>query len=60
MWIEELPNGKYKYVERYTDPLTGKTAKVSLTHIKRNNRVEKEMQKKLQVVPLDFPVRWKF
>lgn len=48
MWIEELRNGKFKYVERYTDPLTGKTAKVSLTHIKRNNRVEKEMQKKLQ------------
>lgn len=48
MWIEELHNGKFKYVERYTDPLTGKTAKVSLTHIKRNNRVEKEMQKKLQ------------
>lgn len=47
MWIEELPNGKYKYVERYEDPLTGKTRKVSLTSTKRNNRVEKEMTKRL-------------
>lgn len=48
MWIEELPNGKYKYVERYTDTLTGKKRKVSLTHTKKNNRVEKEMFIKLQ------------
>ena len=48
MWIEQLPNGKYKYVERYEDPLTGKVKKVSLTHIKKNNRVEKEMFMKLQ------------
>lgn len=47
MWIEELPNGKFKYVERYEDPLTGKTRKVSLTSTKRNNRVEKEMTKRL-------------
>jgi len=47
MWIEELPNGKFKYVERYEDPLTGKTRKVSLTSTKRNNRVEKEMMKRL-------------
>jgi len=48
MWIEELPNGKYKYAERYTDVITGKQRKVSLTHTKRNNRVEKEMFIKLQ------------
>ena len=24
MWVEELKNGKYKFVERYTDPMTGK------------------------------------
>lgn len=47
MWIEELPNGKFKYVERYEDPLTGKTRKVSLTSTKKNNRVEKEMTKRL-------------
>lgn len=48
MWTEELPNGKYKYVERYIDPLTKKQKKVSLTHTKKNNRVEKEMFLKLQ------------
>lgn len=31
MWIEDLPNRKYKYVERYTDPLTQKYKKVSVT-----------------------------
>lgn len=31
MWIEDLPNGKYKFVERYDNPLTGKTHKVSIT-----------------------------
>lgn len=47
MWIEELSNGKYKYVERYEDPLTGKMHKVSLTSTKHNARVEKEMTKRL-------------
>ena len=27
MWIEELLNGKFKFIERYTDPLTGKYKK---------------------------------
>ena len=31
MWVEQLQNGKYKYVERYTDYLTGKSKKVSIT-----------------------------
>lgn len=48
MWIEELSNGKYKYVERYEDPYTGKQKKVSVTHLKKNNRVEKEIFMKLQ------------
>ncbi|MDN6030735.1 MAG: integrase, partial [Lactococcus plantarum] len=30
MWIENLPNGKYKYFERYRDPLTEKLKKVSV------------------------------
>ena len=47
MWTEELPNGKYKYVERYKDH-TGKWRKVSLTHMKKNNSVKKEMTKRLQ------------
>lgn len=48
MWIEELDNGKYKYVERYTDPLSGNQRKVSFTHEKKNSRIEKEMFIKLQ------------
>lgn len=30
MWSEKQKNGKYKFSERYTDPLTGKTKKVSI------------------------------
>lgn len=48
MWIEELENGKYKYVERYEDPLTHKQRKVSITNSKNNKRIEKEMFIKLQ------------
>ena len=31
MWMEELPNGKFKYFERYKDPYTEKLKKVSVT-----------------------------
>lgn len=31
MWVEQLPNGKYRMVERYTDPMTGKKKKASIT-----------------------------
>lgn len=31
MWIESTPNGKYKFREQYTDPLTGKNKTVSVT-----------------------------
>ncbi|VMG78304.1 integrase [Streptococcus pneumoniae] len=27
MWMEELPNGKYKFFERYKDPYTEKLKK---------------------------------
>lgn len=29
MWVEETKQGKYKYIERFTDPLTGKYRRVS-------------------------------
>lgn len=29
MWIEKLPDGKFKYTERYVDPYSNKTKKVS-------------------------------
>ena len=31
MWVENLSNGKFKFVERYTDYITGKQKKVSVT-----------------------------
>lgn len=31
MWIEKRDNGKYKFIERYTDYVTGKQKKVSVT-----------------------------
>lgn len=48
MWIEELPNGKYKYVERYTDEITGRIRKVSITHTKKTKKVQEEMFLKLK------------
>ena len=31
MWVENLPNGKVRFVERYTDYITGKQKRVSVT-----------------------------
>nr|DAS63251.1 MAG TPA: Integrase [Caudoviricetes sp.] len=35
MWMEELPNGKYKFFERYKDAYTEKLKKVSVTMEKK-------------------------
>lgn len=48
MWIEELPNGKYKYIERYTDQLTGKYKKVSVTLDKGSSQAQKKASLILQ------------
>ncbi|MFN0604418.1 tyrosine-type recombinase/integrase [Facklamia hominis] len=48
MWIEELKNGKYKYVERYEDPLTGKTKKVSITLEKKTKKMQEHALLMLQ------------
>ena len=40
MWTEKTKNGKYKHVERYTDPITGKEKKVSVTTEKIPHRPE--------------------
>lgn len=48
MWIEELPNGKFKYIERYTDPLTKKYKKVSVTLDKNSNQAQKKANLILQ------------
>ncbi|VTS33483.1 prophage LambdaSa1, site-specific recombinase phage integrase family protein [Streptococcus porcinus] len=48
MWIEELSNGKYKYIERYTDPLTKKYKKVSVTLDKNSSQAQKKASLILQ------------
>lgn len=52
MWIEEAidkdGNLKYKYVERYKDPLTDKTKRVCVTLDKNNAQMKKLAQETLQ------------
>ena len=47
MWIEELPNGKYKFFERYKDPYTEKWKRVSVTLDSGSSRAKKEAQRLL-------------
>lgn len=44
MWIEELKNGKFKYIERYEDYITGKTHRVSVTLDKKTAAAKKQAQ----------------
>ncbi|WP_374284145.1 phage integrase SAM-like domain-containing protein [Lactococcus sp.] len=46
MWVEELPNGKFKYIERYKDKFD-RTKKVSITLKKNTARSFNEAQKLL-------------
>ena len=48
MWMEELKNGKIRYVERYTNPLTQKTEKISVTMDRDNRPNRKTAQSVLQ------------
>lgn len=48
MWCEELENGKVKYRERYTNPLTNKYAIVSVTMDKDTKSNQKQAQLALQ------------
>lgn len=47
MWTEKTKNGKYKHVERYTDPITGKERKVSITTEKNTAQARKSAQRAL-------------
>ena len=47
MWVEDLPNGKYKYCERYRDKKTGKTKKISVTLDKNTAQAKKHATKLL-------------
>ena len=44
MWSEQLSNGKVKFIERYTDPLTLKLHRVSCTMVKDTNSTRKQAQ----------------
>lgn len=52
MWVEELPNGKFKYCERYLDHKTGKNKRVSITLDKNTaqarNHAVKVLNKKIE------------
>lgn len=45
--MEELPNGKYKYRERYTDPYTDENKKVSVTLNSKSNQAKNKAQRVL-------------
>jgi len=47
MWIEELPNGKYKFFERYTDPYSEKIKKVAVTMTSKSPQASKKALKML-------------
>lgn len=55
MWVEELTNGKYKYVERYIEPYTEKTKKTSITLDKNTAQAKKQaltlLQEKIDILP---------
>ena len=44
MWVEETKKGKHKYIERYTDPLTGKYRRVSIVLDKNTAQARKQAQ----------------
>ena len=48
MWMEELPNGKYKFFERYKDPYTEKLKKVSVTLEKKTPQARNQAAVLLQ------------
>ena len=47
MWIEETKNGKFRAVERYEDPLTGKTKRAIVTLDKNTAQTRKAAQASL-------------
>lgn len=44
MWVEELKTGKCKFIERYTDPMTGKYRRVSIVLEKNTAQARKQAQ----------------
>ena len=48
MWVEESKNGKFKFCERYTDYLTGKIKRATVTMDKNTAQTRKIAQKALE------------
>ena len=48
MWVEERPNGKFKFCERYTDYLTGNVKRVSVIMDKNTAQTRKIAQRTLE------------
>ena len=48
MWVEEIQNGKFKFCERYKEPLSGKQKRVSVTMLKNTPQTRKQAQVILQ------------
>lgn len=48
MWVEQLPNGKYKFFERYKDPYSEKLKKVSVTLDKKTAQARNQAATLLQ------------
>lgn len=48
MWMEELKNGKFKYIERYTEPYTNKTKRKSIVLTSDKKRAQNEANRTLQ------------
>lgn len=60
MWVEKQENGKFKFVERYTDYITGKQKKVSVTLDKNTAQSRKMAERLLQDKMTQFtPVQQK-
>src|SRR3712207_3360000 len=47
MNVEQLKNGKFKYREKYKDPMTGNWKSVTITYEKNNRHIEKLAQREL-------------
>lgn len=42
MWCQKIPNGRYQYFERYVNPYTEKTVRISVTLDKNTRSAQKQ------------------
>lgn len=47
MWIRETPNGKYRYIESYVCPLTGKRKEVSKVYVGKSKVIQNKARQAL-------------